>query len=85
MRLALKTILQERDEQDKQWGGSAGDDKNALHDWANFIRKQCDGATYQSIFPEVDVTEIRYHYVKIAALALALAAIESIDRLHGGI
>jgi len=83
MRLALKNILQERDEQDKQWGGPAHDDKHAFHDWANFIDKQISAVTYQSIFPEVNVEKIRQHYVKAAALALA--AIESIDRVHGGI
>ena len=83
MRLALKTVLQERDEQDKQWGGSAHDDKHELHDWVHYIQKQADGVSYQTIFPEVNVDNVRRHYVKIAALALA--AIESIDRKYGGL
>lgn len=83
MRLALKSILQERDEQDKQWGGPLGDDSNELHDWCDYIDKQKDRIIYPAISPESYIDEIRSRYVKIAALALA--AIESIDRKYGGI
>lgn len=83
MRTALKSVLTEREVQDMQWGGHEHDDRQELHDWANYINKQLDKAIYQLAFPEVDVGVVRYQYVKAAALALA--AIESIDRKYGGI
>lgn len=63
-------ITQERNNQDAQWGGADGDDCNAEGDWLIFIQKQ--GDRWMNGAPSREV------YIKIAALAIA--AVESIDR-----
>jgi len=67
---ALDDILKERDRQDAQWGGPTGDDGNTEADWMSYIHKQHQQWAYGQNFRE--------RAVKIAALALA--AIESMDR-----
>lgn len=71
-RAALNDVIGERKRQDAEWGGPATDDKNSFDDWARFITKQIQSVKFDN------VETIRRPYVKIAALALA--AIESIDR-----
>lgn len=74
--LVLREILAERLRQDVKWGGPAHDDEHTLHDWRAYINKQMSkmhGWNGQGARP---------YLVKIAALAVA--AIESIDRKAGG-
>jgi hypothetical protein len=68
---ALDDILKERDKQDEQWGGPDHDDTHDQWDWLDYI----DHQKYRWV--EVP-NRGRETLVKIAALALA--AIESIDR-----
>lgn len=73
-RLIFKEVLNERREQDKQWGGPAHDDQHDTYDWAGFIRKQLEKIDVLA----VNRAERRQHFVKVAALAFA--ALESLDR-----
>jgi hypothetical protein len=68
---ALDDILKERDDQDAQWGGPAHDDTHSADDWWEYIR-------HQWIRFANNPDEARDRFVKTAALALA--AIESMDR-----
>ena len=78
MKLALSNILQERIRQDQQWGGQSHDDTHNMDDWFKYILYQLDRSRY-----EPDTETKRYRLVKIAALALA--AVESTDRIVGGL
>lgn len=65
----------ERIRQDDRWGGPHHDDSHAIEDWAFFIAIRCkalksDSAAYDPA---------RRILVEIAALAIA--AIESVDRI----
>lgn len=70
---ALVDVLAERGLQDEQWGGPEHDDGHTLVDWRDFIVKQADRS--------VSSCDARARLVKVAALALA--AIESLDRKAG--
>jgi len=70
-RRSIADILAERKRQDAQWGGPAHDDSHNIWDWLHFIDLQV-GKTREGPIDQ------RARLVKIAALALA--AIESIDR-----
>jgi len=75
-RAALKVmgdVLAERTFQDEQWGGPEHDDGHTLADWRDYIVKQADRS--------VSSCDARACLVKVAALALA--AIESLDRKAG--
>ena len=63
----------ERENQNGQWGGADHDDKHSLADWNRFIDHQQHEATYEDTLPQV-----RKRFIKMAALAVA--AVESIDR-----
>jgi len=65
----------ERQRQDDQWGGADTDDARDLRDWWTYIEHQAERASLQCVPPGVGW---RSRFVKIAALAVA--AIESIDR-----
>lgn len=69
---AMRAVLDERERQDKQWGGPSGDDNNRYNDWMRYVNKQLLTTTRQN-FEE--------RMVKIAALAIA--AIESNRRKNG--
>ncbi len=69
-------IRNERTRQDKKWGGPDHDNNHSLSDWNRFIDHQQHEATYE---PTLD--DVRYRLIKIGALAVA--AVESIDRKHG--
>ena len=62
-------IKTERKVQDEQWGGPKHDDMHSPNDWIVYIVKQL-GKASSSVF--------RYQMIKIAALAVA--AVEWIDR-----
>lgn len=67
--IAFRDVSAERNRQDDQWGGPAHDDELDPVDWAALI----DDQTYWGM--EQDP---RQRFIKIAALAIA--AIESLDR-----
>lgn len=69
-------IWAERMAQDEQWGGEQHDDEHNMDDWLRFIRYQEAMAVQASI--RADQHEFRDRMIKVAALALA--ALESIDR-----
>ena len=74
--IILQSIQCERDRQDQKWGGAEHDDQHSRDDWFEFIQWQIDA---HKANPGVQrVAQARYSLVKIAALAIA--AIESIDR-----
>lgn len=72
MERAFADVLLERHRQDEQWGGPAHDDTHDEDEWAGYIEYQVRKIN-RSEGPE------REAFVKIAALAVA--AIQSIDRL----
>ena len=75
-------IAEERKDQDEQWGGPEHDDQHEFFDFNRYIRKQgcsldhCEEVETNSI--ETNRLMARKHFIKIAALAVA--AVESIDR-----
>lgn len=79
----FEEIKQERARQDEQWGGAEHDDGHDLHDWSTYILHQLGHrtrahSTPKELLAHVGKAEARERLIKIAALAVA--AIESIDR-----
>lgn len=82
----LTDIIAERGRQDAQWGGPPHDDDHSPDEWLEFIEHQVDaahaligaGSEDENGEPNGDA-RYRQRLVKIAALAVA--AIESLDRL----
>lgn len=68
---SMAEVAKERQSQDWQWGGPEHDDKHMSEDWVQYIQKQANRC-YN--YPN----ELRERMVKVAALAIA--AIESLDR-----
>jgi hypothetical protein len=68
-------VIAERVRQDRQWGGSENDNANTFADWLKLIDKQ---ASYAALSHYPIALNYRERMVKIAALAVA--AIESLDR-----
>jgi hypothetical protein len=69
-------IHAERERQDEKWGGPAHDDEHDAFEWSRFLQRQAmagEQAAHRQLGPEW-----RKRFVNIAALAIA--AIESIDR-----
>ncbi len=73
----IDDILAERALQDKEWGGNEHDDKHDFYDWRTYLYKQITAASMESGQHDRQ----RKRLVKIAALAVA--AIESMDRKGG--
>lgn len=73
-------IKDERRRQDTQWGGPEHDDRHAIDEWLDFIQKQLNEAEalIGADEPDGDM-QFRSRLVKVAALAVA--AVESLDRL----
>lgn len=76
----LERIVAERAQQDEQWGGPSHDDLHDLGDWTELIMQFCERA-------DEDITDwnhpgYRDKMIKIAALAVA--AIQSLERRAGG-
>lgn len=83
-------ITDERALQDAKWGGAAHDDKHTPYDWHRFIVEHASKAI--AVLPAADlrslppvaqrayITEYRRHMIEVAALAVA--AIESLDRKY---
>lgn len=70
----IEQITTERNLQDEQWGGESHDDSHSSFEFREFIEKQLSFITDN---PE-EFVENRNRLIKVAALAIA--AIESIDR-----
>lgn len=68
----IEDINSERAEQDRRFGGPWHDDDHTPDDWIKFIRKHATQALTAT------PTDYRYELVRIAALAVA--AIQSVDR-----
>lgn len=76
-------IKAERKAQDEQWGGPEHDDGHSWFDFLRFIRKQnclAENEHEKTFNTEKLIGMARARFVKIAALAVA--AIESIDRTN---
>ncbi len=69
----VSEVMVERARQDEQWGGPVNDDKNDWYDWRGLIYRQ-----QQFMSMEGTDHARRQRLIKIAALALA--AVESMDR-----
>ena len=70
-------IRMERNRQDEQWGGRAHDDKHLSDDWLSYIECQLDRVEFYD--GEEPDANYRQRLIKIAAIAIA--AVESLDRL----
>jgi hypothetical protein len=71
-------ITEERSRQDQQWGGSEHDDTHDSLDFTMFIQLQA--LKHNRAFVRNKHIECRERLIKIAALAVA--AVESMDRRH---
>ena len=69
-------IRQERKAQDKKWGGAAHDDVHTQFDWCEFIRHHTNRAVGGR-----KKDDYRKQMIRVAALAVA--AVQSFDRIHG--
>jgi hypothetical protein len=67
-----KEILDERAKQDQEHGGIPNDDNNSMGDWVNWIVRHLGKSLTW------DWNIFRYQMVRVAALAVA--AIEMVDR-----
>ena len=68
-------ITKERVYQDRKWGGPEHDDLQCYNNWVAYITKYATGWAWKGIVP---LSEFRRSMLKVAALAVA--AIESVDR-----
>lgn len=78
----LACVATERNRQDLRWGGPEHDDRHDVSDWIFYLRTQLSNLAYASekaMDDEAYEASVRFILVKIAALAVA--AIESHDRL----
>ena len=73
MNKIFEEIKQERARQDEQWGGAEHDDQHSSSLFMSLVEKQA----YKACTPNGD-GKFRERFIKIAALAVA--AVESIDR-----
>lgn len=78
----LQEIREERKHQDAKWGGPAHDDEHSMYVWVGFISYYL-GQSLSSAIKEYGSVKhryqiFRYHMVKVAAIAVA--AVQSIDR-----
>lgn len=74
---ALRDVQYERTRQDKKWGGPAYDDKHVPADWCDWIIAY---ATCAKTMASFDFPE-KYRKLMIQVAALAVAAVQSHDRL----
>ena len=83
-RAIFNEVSEERSAQDKQWGGPEHDDTNSCWNWILYIlsHARAGGAKVRGVPAMKDIPEalhlFRYQMVRVAALAIA--AIESVDR-----
>lgn len=76
MKNAYDEIKAERDHQNQKWG-TAFDDKNTPYNWAAFIAQY---ATRNLIGDPTAVSTEKFRADMVKVAALAVAAIEAIDR-----
>jgi hypothetical protein len=85
MEKILEEIREERNHQDKKWGGPAHDDQHNAYAWVAFITTYLGQAISDFVNENhlglVQLRKFRYNMVKVAALAVA--AIEVVDRKLG--
>jgi len=81
----VQDVLAERAAQDRQWGGPAHDDTHAPDEWLQFIEKQIERASDQIGGTDDGLGDTRYREALIKVAALAIAAVESLDRHHGDV
>lgn len=70
---AILDIIEERHRQDEKWGGADNDDRRLTSDWIDYMNNQW---YYYDIEGRISAREM---FVRIGALAVA--ALESLDRL----
>ncbi len=82
----FEDIQVEREHQDKRWGGPDSDDHNVPGDWMSYIHEWTDKAIdfenehlQLGALPKEDLARFRKYMIKVAALAVA--AIEAVDRV----
>jgi hypothetical protein len=75
-------ISAERDYQDRQWGGPAHDDKHGSHDWVAYLNVYLGNAVKADKWA-FDAKLYRKAMIKVAALAVA--AVEWVDRNHSNV
>lgn len=78
-RTVLAQVREERRRQDKQWGGPSHDDAHVPSDWVSYVGEHLDRAK-KSIVQRVLADPDRYRQNMIEVAALAVAAVESLDR-----
>lgn len=81
LQTTIEAIDNERRDQDRQWGGPGHDDTHVPEEWLAYIARQMSFAKTQVVHcggPQSRDAVVRMRLAKIAALAVA--AIESIDR-----
>lgn len=70
-------IAAERQRQDAKWGGHDHDDTHGWHEWIDYIAEHA-GKAYSSDDNDESYANARRRYIEVAALAVA--AVESMDR-----
>jgi hypothetical protein len=76
LQLILSQVQDEHVRQDAKWGGAEHDDQHIANDWNDFIQWHLRKAV-----PPIGVPSATYRQNMIAVAALAVAAVESFDRL----
>lgn len=72
----LEEVYQERERQNKKWGGASHDDAHTIQEFVQLIRDYAGWARVMGVMNSPD--KARRRLVQVAALAVA--AVESIDR-----
>lgn len=78
----LKEIVDERANQDLEWGGPDNDELHLQSEWICFVVRQLGKASYAA-HELADDADYRSRMVKVGALACA--AIEAYDRARKGV
>lgn len=76
-RQVFEEIAAERHRQDAKWGGPDHDDSHGWHEWIDYIIEHADKA-YSTNNDDESYANARRRYIEVAALAVA--AVESMDR-----
>ncbi len=72
-------IREERAAQDAKWGGPEHDDRHTIWGWAHFLRRHVVRAT-DAVDLRGSAKRIVFRRQMIRAAALAVAAVEALDR-----
>jgi len=76
----LSELVTKRQAQDAQWGGPEHDDTHDINNWIDFIDHQLSKILALDDTNEEPDEEVRSRLLNVAALAIA--AVQSIDRYH---